>query len=207
MTSLERYYTGHLRSLFISKFRYRDARAVKLVRGMQWTLIAKPAFLPMLLLIGFVSTGQWPIHRRIKRKGRGGVSTATLVACSLTYGRTFSTTGLRVLHKCKFFHFPVIDSGTVISDFLFEMVFVDRSVVFADWSLIVPTILELEGILDGNLAYAQKCAKAVSFRCYFRGHADFSLYYLQSAVRALQVPLIVSTRFEDSLNNAQISFA
>lgn len=35
MTSLERYYSRHLRSLFISKFRYFDARNVRLVAGMR----------------------------------------------------------------------------------------------------------------------------------------------------------------------------
>lgn len=35
LTSLERFYSYHLRSLFISKFKYFDARAVKLLGGMR----------------------------------------------------------------------------------------------------------------------------------------------------------------------------
>lgn len=131
MTSLERYYSRHLRSLFISKFRYSDARTVRLIAGMRWVFLTKPALLLAAMLVCFFSTGRWPTHHRLRRSARGGYYTIALAGLSVTYSHTFVRAGLQLLQKCKFFHFPVIDSYTFASDFLFEVVFANPRVLYS----------------------------------------------------------------------------
>lgn len=161
----------------------------------------------MLMLLVFFTTGRWPLHKRLQRSQRVGKHSTSLMALSVTYSRTFAQAGIQLLQKCKFFHFPDIDSSTVVSDFLFEMVFVNRYVLYSNWQLIVPTLLELEGIFEGQIGLAQRCAKSIFFRCYFRAPLRHSLYFVQTTVRALQIPFTTSTRFLASLGNSRVNFA
>lgn len=159
------------------------------------------------MLLVFFTTGRWPTHKRLQRSQRVGKHSTSLMALSVTYSTTFAYAGLQLLQKCKFFHFPDIDSSTVISDFLFEMIFVNRCVLYSNWQLIVPTLLELEGIFEGQIGLAQRCAKSIFFRCYFRTPLRHSLYFAQTTIRALQVPFTTSTRFLASLGNSRVNFA
>lgn len=161
----------------------------------------------MVMLLVFFTTGRWPVHKRLQRSQRVGKHSTSLMALSVTYSQNFSRAGIQLLQKCKFFHFPDIDSSTLISDFLFEMVFVNQYVLYSNWQLIVPTLLELEGIFEGQIGLAQRCAKAIHFRCYFRSPIRHSLYFLQTSIRALQIPFTTSTRFLAALHNSQFSFS
>lgn len=168
--------------------------------------IARPSYVSVLMLLAFFTTGQWPIHRRLQRAQHVGRNSTSLIAVSITYGDNFSRRGLQLLQKCKFFHFPDIDSSTVASDFIFDTIFVNRYVLYANWQLILPTLLELEGVFEGQIGLAQRCAKSIFFRCYFRVPHKQSPYFLQTAIRALQLPFVASARFFTALSNSGIDF-
>lgn len=159
------------------------------------------------MLVCFFATGRWPTHQRLRRSTRGGYYTIALAGLSVTYSKTFARAGLQLLQKCKFFHFPIIDSYTFASDFLFEMVFANPRVLYSSWKLILPTFLELEEVFPEKPALINEFVAEVGFRCYFKAPQGQSLYALQTAVRALQVPLVNSRRFRASLINARCGFA
>ena len=169
--------------------------------------MAPPQYFGMVALLVFLCTGRWPVHGCVSRKEHGGPQSASLLAFSVTFGSNFNSLGLRVLSRCKARYFPLIDSGSAAADFLFEMLFVNRTTVMSNWGLVVSTFSELEDILEGQLSVVQQCSKGVFFKCYFRGANYSSPYYLQSAVRALQVPMHSSSRFLSSIRNSLSSFA
>lgn len=86
----------------------------------------------MVALLCFLVTGFWPNCRRLRRKVKKGPLSSSLVWVSLVFGCSFSSYGLRLLHKCKFYHFTLIDVGTMVSDFLFEILFVNSAVIGSD---------------------------------------------------------------------------
>lgn len=202
MTSAERYYSAHLRSLFISKFRYKTFKSVDLVRAMRWVFIIKPTFYPLAALLCLVVTGRWPLHRRIRRYVRGSRAASAVLQLTVRFGNTFSRYGLRLLQKCRFLHFPYIDSALLSADSLFDAFYVDSGAVSLNWRLVLPTFQELEALIGGSLAATQTVAKSMHLKCFFSSSAQTSLYSLVTATRALQLPLAESSSLEKSCRNA-----
>lgn len=173
---------------------------------MQWVFLVKPVFFPMISLLCFLVTGFWPNCRRLRRKFKKGPLASSLIWVSLIFSLSFSSYGLRLLHKCKFYHFTLIDSGTVASDFLFESIFVNSAVIASDWQLILPTMFEFEGLVGGKMSTAQAYSRSIAFKCFFQTPNHHSLYYVQTAIRSLQIPLVPTNRFDSCILNSRALF-
>lgn len=67
-------------------------------------------------------------------------------------------------------------------------------------------MFEFEGLAGGRMSTAHTYARSIVFKCFFQTPSTHSLYYIQTAVRALQIPLVSTSRFEASILNSRVSY-
>lgn len=120
MFSNEKFYCGHLRSLFISRFTYRNSGDIASVRGCRVAVFVKPELYDCAATMLFLATGFWPSATKFVRKVRGlryGVTTAIIY--NTMVGDVFDKFGFNFLRKCQNIYFPLIDGSDPRVDFLF----------------------------------------------------------------------------------------